>query len=630
MLRRSSLSSLALTTVAALATSVSVSAQLNNPWLTYAPGANRIQTPGGAPATAITSDADEKDIASGDLDKDGWVDLVIVRKEPYTTTGKRVNYLLMNQNGVLVDRTAQYAVDSDVAGDFGFQTPTNDRDVQLVDVDGDGWLDVVTATTLSSTDPKHVSHPRIYHNKGSIGGVWQGLRFENARIPQLTAIGSGVPMTPALCAVAVGDVTGDGAPDLYLVDYTYTTPDLNDRLLINDGNGFFTDSLETRMTATMLASGFGTSGQIVDINGDGRRDIVRGMSGGITAAYNNPANQGFFNLFQNDVGTGAPYHVDTGDLNQDGRPDIIGSDDGIDFYRYNTGNDALGRVIWGPYKNYQFLSNGDDGIGGNNMVVDLDGDGWNDTIHADVDVDIPGCERRMHIYHNPGGAIGSQITLREESQLATSGGWKGAVGLTAADLGGTYDFAVFDLDNDGDKDLVLGRCSGVFVWLNQKFQPPTWTLFCAGDGSGTACPCANESSIGAQEGCIGSLGFAGKLRAAGVARVGADTFTLNGTQVPDGPGLYFQGTTKLVSGAGATFGDGLRCAGGSVIRLGIVIGSGNASQYPRGGVDAAISVKGFVAAGDTREYQLWYRDSGSFCTSAVFNLTNGLETTWAP
>jgi len=31
-------------------------------------------------------------------------------------------------------------------------------------------------------------------------------------------------------------------------------------------------------------------------------------------------------------------------------------------------------------------------------------------------------------------------------------------------------------------------------------------------------------------------------------------------------------------------------------------------------------VKGFVAAGDTREYQLWSRDSGSFWTSAVLDL----------
>ena len=53
---------------------------------------------------------------------------------------------------MLVDRTAAYATASDIAGDQGFMTPTNDRDVELVDVDGDGWLDVVTATTLTDND----------------------------------------------------------------------------------------------------------------------------------------------------------------------------------------------------------------------------------------------------------------------------------------------------------------------------------------------------------------------------------------------------------------------------------------------------------------------------------------------
>jgi hypothetical protein len=36
-----------------------------------------------------------------------------------------------------------------------------------------------------------------------------------------------------------------------------------------------------------------------------------------------------------------------------------------------------------------------------------------------------------------------------------------------------------------------------------------------------------------------------------------------------------------------------------------------------------------LAAGDARTYQAWYRDADlSFCTSDVFNLTNGLAITW--
>ena len=95
------------------------------------------------------ADTSEKSFAWGDVDGDGDVDLVVGRKQPLATTGKRTNVLFLNENGVLTDRTAEFATESDVAADQGFLTPTNDRDILLVDVDQDGWLDVITAAELS-------------------------------------------------------------------------------------------------------------------------------------------------------------------------------------------------------------------------------------------------------------------------------------------------------------------------------------------------------------------------------------------------------------------------------------------------------------------------------------------------
>lgn len=613
--------------LAALAALTPVAAaQFNNQWLTFAKDNSRLVNPNGSAATQVLNDIDEKDYAWGDVDHDGWTDLVIVRKQPATTVGKRVNQLLMNENGKLVDRTAQYASDTDVAGDLGFLTATNDRDVQVADLNGDGWEDIVTATTLSQTDPKPLSHPRIYINKGKVGGVWQGFRYEQARFPQLTTIPNGTPLAPNFCSVSVGDVTGDGAPDLYFANYSLTTQGMNDRLLVNNGSGFFTDSLETRMNATMLLSSFGSSSEIVDFNGDGAKDVVRGQSGGAEVSYNNPANVGFFNLFQGNVGSFSTYHVDAGDLNADGKPDLIFSDDGLDFVRYNTGNDALGRVTWGPLQSFSFLTGGDDGFAGNCLVVDLNGDGFAEAIYSDFDVDEPGCGRRGKIYHNPGTVVGSQPTLREEAEAAGSG-WRGAVGILGTDLTGTFDMAAFDIDNDGDVDLVIGRCSGTAVFMNQMLQPSS--IVCSGDGSGTACPCANASAAGAGVGCLSSLGLGGKLRASGAARTSADALVLSASDVPNGPGLYFQGTALMNGGAGIAFGDGLLCAGGTIVRLGVVFASGSASAYPRPNIDPPVSVGGGIAPGNTRMYQMWYRDADvGYCASEVFNLTNAVSLTW--
>ncbi len=157
--------------------------------------------------------------------------------------------------------------------------------------------------------------------------------------------------------------------------------------------------------------------------------------------------------------------------------------------------------------------------------------------------------------------------------------------------------------------------------------PTTGTPECFGDGSGTACPCGNNSPVGASSGCLNSLGMAGRLLGAGDALVVADTLALNASNVPNGPGLYFQGTTT--GSAGIAFGDGLLCANGSIIRLGVVFASGNASSYPGGTTPGPISVGGLVLPGDTRSYQLWYRDGDpGFCSTATFNLTNALTVTW--
>jgi len=461
-------------------------AQLNVQWANFRPDPTRLSIP-----TDLTANETEVDFAWGDVDQDGDVDIIVVRKSRWSTGGKRTNVILLNLDGVLTDVTATYGAASDVAGDQGFLTPTNDREVVLTDMDVDGWLDVVTATTISDGDPKHLSHPRVYRNLGSSSGVWAGIKHEDARMPRLLSL-TGVAGAPRFCDVAAGDIDGDGAPELHFVDYDQGLPsmllahDYNDRLLSNDGNGFFTDVTTSRLLPSQTLSSFGLNNRIVDMNGDGRNDIVK-LTALLTpydclVLHNEPL--GFFQaLGSTSSGGTTTYGMDVADLNNDGRPDLAMQMDSQDRFRLNLGNDALGRVIWGPLNLYSFAGGNDDGFGHKVRIEDVDDDGWNDVFICDYDIDIVGCNgRRLHVYHNLGGAPGSTVTMKEEAQLASGDkgpGWKGLVGLHVSDLTGTMDLAFGDFDGDGDKDFVQARCDGVFFWGNRA-------IVCADDLGGAS------------------------------------------------------------------------------------------------------------------------------------------------
>ncbi|MBL8863751.1 MAG: hypothetical protein JNK02_17310 [Planctomycetes bacterium] len=177
--------------------------------------------------------------------------------------------------------------------------------------------------------------------------------------------------------------------------------------------------------------------------------------------------------------------------------------------------------------------------------------------------------------------------------------------------------------------VQLATSSG-FGSLNgfQLVRAQPFEALCAGDGGGAPCPCGNSG--GAGRGCANSVDAAGGLlQATGWASVGSDSLALLGSGMPNSSALYFQGTSAAAAGAGTAFGDGLRCAAGSVVRLGTKTNGAGASQYPTGG-DPSVSVRGGVAPGDTRVYQVWYRNAAAFCTADTFNLTNGLRVQWAP
>ncbi len=152
--------------------------------------------------------------------------------------------------------------------------------------------------------------------------------------------------------------------------------------------------------------------------------------------------------------------------------------------------------------------------------------------------------------------------------------------------------------------------------------------FCNGDGSGTACPCANNNNgSNGVSGCANSAGLGGgKLIATGTNSIAAADLVLRGSTLQTGQaGLYLQGNNATNGGNGTAFGDGLRCAGGGVVRLQIRNSGMTGSSFTTVNVAAV----GGVSAGQTKRYQLWFRDTAGPC-GAGFNFTNGYEITWVP
>lgn len=141
-----------------------------------------------------------------------------------------------------------------------------------------------------------------------------------------------------------------------------------------------------------------------------------------------------------------------------------------------------------------------------------------------------------------------------------------------------------------------------------------------------ACPCGNPGSP--DRGCANSVNASGGgLDVVGTASLAADTLQLVGTGMTNSTVLYFQGSDYSITGS--VFGDGRRCATGTVARIATRTNSGGSSSYPSPG-DAPVSARGGVTAPGVRTYQAFYRDNGSFCTPAKFNVTNAMLVRWVP
>ncbi len=163
----------------------------------------------------------------------------------------------------------------------------------------------------------------------------------------------------------------------------------------------------------------------------------------------------------------------------------------------------------------------------------------------------------------------------------------------------------------------------------------TGEAFCFCDhGNGPCFPSVPDSEFG--RGCRNSLpgNPGGLLGATGIAdrsddAAGTNPVVLHATDITSSSCLFFQGTSKLNGGNGVLFGDGLRCIG-NTLRLGTLTAFAGAADFPAPGDPPLSTIGQIPLAGGTYHYQVWYRNSALFCTSAAFNLTNAYTILWAP
>lgn len=126
-----------------------------------------------------------------------------------------------------------------------------------------------------------------------------------------------------------------------------------------------------------------------------------------------------------------------------------------------------------------------------------------------------------------------------------------------------------------------------------------------------------------------SFGTTAQIAYSGTTSVSINDFTVTVTGAsPNAPGLFFYGTAAVQ----APFGDGFRCAGGTVFRLGPPTpanGTGGNQRFVNFTAPPANGGPGLITAGVTRHFQYWYRNLGG-PGGTGFNLSNGLSTTFSP
>jgi FG-GAP-like repeat/Bacterial Ig-like domain (group 3) len=404
-------------------------------------------------------------IAIGDLDGDGIADVVeanACQASGGNCSNGELSVLLGNSDGTF--RAATGYNSGGVAG----------SSVAIGDVNGDGRPDLIMANECQSS------------GNCDNGGVSVLLGNGDGTFQQAVSYSAGyVPV-----AVKIGDLNGDGHPDLIVANQYQCNNCTDGGVSVLFGNGDGTFQAPVSYTSGALAA---TSVAVDDLNGDGHPDLVvtneyqcQSCGTGRVSVLLNQGDGTFKAPVTYNAGGYAALSVAVGDVNGDGKPDLIATS--LCKHSYNCVNGIV-----------QVLLGNDDGTFRLGASYSSGGYGASSVVTADVNGDS-----KLDLVVGNTCKSPSNCSIGGVSVLLGNGDgtFQNAVAHSSGGENATS-IAIADVNHDGKPDVVTANycasktdCTGtVAVLLNTTSDKTTTKVTSSPNPSGITQPVTFTATV---------------------------------------------------------------------------------------------------------------------------------------